>query len=94
MKRKNFIDGVDAARAAPDADDEVHRHEHDLPEHVEEGEVEGDEAAEHARLEDQEGDREAAHLLLDVRVSEKSSETGVRTVVSRTSSSEMPSMPT
>ena len=33
--------GVDAPRAAPDADDEVHRHEHDFPEDVEEREVEG-----------------------------------------------------
>ena len=40
-------------RPAPDADEEVHRQEHDLPEHVEEEEVEGDEDAEHAR--DQEG---------------------------------------
>ena len=38
------LDGrVLVARAAPDADEEVHRQEHDLPEHVEEEEVERDE---------------------------------------------------
>ena len=63
--------GVDAPRAAPDPDDEVHRDEHDLPEDVEEGEVERDEAAEHAGLEHQEGDRVAADLLLDVRQREE-----------------------
>jgi hypothetical protein len=58
--------GVDAAGAAPDADDEVHRHQHHFPENVEKRQVQRDEAAEHARLEEQEGDRVAADLLLDV----------------------------
>ena len=44
---------VDAPRAAPDADDEVHRDEHGLPEHVEEEEVGGAEHADHAHLEQQ-----------------------------------------
>ena len=42
--------GVELPRAAPDADDEVHRHEHDFPEDVEEEEVERAERADHAGL--------------------------------------------
>ena len=42
--------GVEFPRTAPDADDEVHRHEHDFPENVEEEEVERAERADHARL--------------------------------------------
>jgi len=41
-------------RAAPDADQEVHRQEHHLPEHVEQEEVERHEHAEHAGDEQQE----------------------------------------
>ena len=55
--------GVDAPLAAPDADDEVHRHEHHFPEHVEEERVERHEASEHARLEEQERDQVALELL-------------------------------
>ena len=40
--------GVDAPLVAPDPDEEVHRDEHRLPEHVEEEEVERDEDADHA----------------------------------------------
>ena len=44
------LDGrVLLARAAPDADEEVHRQEHDLPEHVEEEHVEGGEGARSCR---------------------------------------------
>ena len=52
---------VDAVRAAPDPDDQVHRDEDDLPEDVEQEQVEGEEHADHADLEHQEGD----HVLLD-----------------------------
>jgi len=45
---------VDAARAAPDPDDQVHRHEHQLEHHVEEEEVERDEHPDHADLEQEE----------------------------------------
>src|SRR3990172_1000735 len=41
----------DASWPAPYADDEVHRHQHQLPEHVKEEEIERDEGAEHAGLE-------------------------------------------
>ena len=57
--------GVDAVGAAPDADDQVHRHEHDLPEDVEEEEVERQEDAEHSRLEDEEADEVLLHARLN-----------------------------
>ena len=46
--------GVQLARAAPHPDDEVHRHQHELPENVEEEEIERDEDADHASLQQQE----------------------------------------
>ena len=42
--------GVLPPRAAPDADEEVHRQQHHFPEHVEEEEVQGHEDAQHARF--------------------------------------------
>ena len=57
--------GVDAVGAAPDADDQVHRDEHELPEDVEEEHVEREEHADHADLEHQEGDHVLLHALLD-----------------------------
>src|SRR3989441_10413255 len=56
---------VNAVGAAPDADDEVHRDQHRLPEDVEEEEVEADEHAEHPRLEDQHRDHEFLPPVLD-----------------------------
>src|SRR5690606_42164886 len=47
---------VNAVRAAPNTDEQRHRDEHDLPEDVEDEEVERHEDAEHARLEEQDGD--------------------------------------
>jgi hypothetical protein len=38
---------IDAAGPAPDADDEVHRDQGDLPEHVEQEKIEGHEGADH-----------------------------------------------
>ncbi len=48
--------GVFLARAAPDADQEVHRQEHDFPEHVEQEEIERAEHAQHAGFQQQEQD--------------------------------------
>ncbi len=49
------LDGrVDAPLTAPDGDDEVHRHQDQLPEDEEQEEVQGHEDAEHGHLEDQE----------------------------------------
>ncbi len=56
---------VDPPLVAPDPDEEVHRDEHGLPEHVEEEEVEGHEDPDHPRLEQQHEDHELAHPLLD-----------------------------
>ena len=53
--------GVDPVRAAPDPDDQVHRDEDDLPEDVEQEQVEGHEHADQPDLEDEERD----HVLLD-----------------------------
>ena len=48
--------GIDPPWSAPDSDDEVHGDQHQLPENVEEEEIQGDERADHARGEQQEGD--------------------------------------
>ena len=47
---------VQPAVAAPDADEEVHRHEHHFPEQEEQQEVEADERAHHAGLQDEQED--------------------------------------
>ena len=61
------LDGrVLAARPAPDADEEVHRQEHHLPEDVEEEEVEREERAEHARFQHQKQDAISANELVDL----------------------------
>ena len=48
VKMKNLMRRVGPALVAPDADEEVHRHQHQLPEEVEEEQVEREEHAEHA----------------------------------------------
>jgi hypothetical protein len=53
--------------AAPDADEEVHRHQHDLPEQEEQQEVERNERADHAGLEHQQEDVVLLHALPDGR---------------------------
>jgi hypothetical protein len=58
------------ARPAPDADQEVHGEEHDLPEDVEEEEVHGDEDAVHARVEEQVHGPVAAHVLFNRKAGE------------------------
>ena len=57
--------GVQPPRAAPDPDEEVHRDEHHLPEHVEQEHVEGAEDAQHPRLQQQHEDVESAHAVGD-----------------------------
>ena len=63
---EEFEGGIDAPRPAPDADDQEHRHQHALEEHIEQDEVEGAENADHHRLEDEKGDHVLAHLGVHV----------------------------
>ncbi len=58
--------GVDPLVVAPSADEEVHRHEHDLEEHEEQEQVEADERADDAGLEQQ--DPGGVRLLVVMRV--------------------------
>jgi hypothetical protein len=46
-KQHEFYGGVYFSRTAPDTDDEIHRYQHDLPENIEQKEVESAEDAEH-----------------------------------------------
>ena len=57
--------GVDASFVAPHADEEVHRDQDEVPEHVEEEEIQSGEDAQHRRLEQQHEDRELLDLLVD-----------------------------
>ena len=57
--------GVDAVRAAPDPDDDVHRDERGLEEHVEEHPVGRGEHADHQPGEDQEGAQVLVGAVLD-----------------------------
>ena len=50
---------------SPDADEEVHRDQHDLPEQVEEDEVERDEHADHQRFKQEKRDHVLLHALRD-----------------------------
>ena len=52
--QQKFEGRINAARPAPDADQEIHRDQHDLPEHVEQEQVNGHEGAQHAGLQEQE----------------------------------------
>ena len=56
---------VDAPAAAPDADEEVHRDEHGLPEDIEEEEIQRDEDADHAGLEQEHEDGELLDPVAD-----------------------------
>src|ERR1019366_7223100 len=51
---KELNGGVQLPRPAPHPDDEVHGDQHQLPENVEQEEIEGNENPDHARLQDQE----------------------------------------
>ena len=57
--------GVELARAAPDADQQVHRDQHRFPEHEEQEEIERHEDAQHAGLQNQKPDVVFLHALLD-----------------------------
>ncbi len=62
------LDGrVGAPRAAPNADDEVHRHQAELPEHEEGEQIQRQENAQHADFHDQEGDGEFLDAVLNRR---------------------------
>src|SRR2546422_6017212 len=50
---EEFDGGVELPWTSPDPDQEIHRDQHDLPEDVEEEEIERDEGPQHSRLEDQ-----------------------------------------
>ena len=54
-----------AAWSAPDADEKIHRQQHDFPEYVEQEEVERQEHAEHSRFQQQKQNQVSLHLLLD-----------------------------
>ena len=55
---------VDAPLVAPDPDQEVHRDEHRVPEHVEQEHVQGQEDADHRALEGEHEEGELPHLLV------------------------------
>ena len=57
--------GIDAARSAPDADQEVHRHEGEFPEDVEQEQVLREEDAHHADFQQQEEDHEILDAVFD-----------------------------
>ena len=59
--------GVDAARSAPDADQEVHRDEREFPEDVEQEQVLRQEDAHHAHFQQQEEEHEILDALFDRR---------------------------
>ncbi len=59
--------GVKLARPAPDADQQIHRHQHRFPENEEEEEIERHEDAEHAGLQHQKPDVVFLHAILNRR---------------------------
>ena len=61
--QEKFDRRVQPPVASPDADEEIHRHEHDLPEQEEQQEVETDERPHHACLQDQQEDVVLLHAL-------------------------------
>ena len=77
--------GVDAALAAPDADDEEERDQHRLPEQVEQEQVLRDERADHRELEREHHRVEELHVL-PMAVNAPHTTSGPRNAVSRTSS--------
>jgi hypothetical protein len=63
--RKNLIAAYIRRGAAPDADQEVHRHQGELPEDEEQEQVLGQEHTHHAHFQQQEEDHEILDPLLD-----------------------------
>ena len=78
----NFDRGVHAAVVAPDPDEEVHRDEHRVPEHVEEEQIEREEHADHRALEQQHADRRTPARCSCTDSQDDSSASGVRKPVS------------
>ena len=70
--------GIDPARAAPDADDEVHRDQHTFEEDVEDHEIQRAEHADHHGFQHQEGEHEFAHPGLDAFPAGEDAERGER----------------
>src|ERR1035437_8596911 len=58
--------GIDLSGPSPDPDDEVHRDEHGLPEHIEQEEVRGAEDTGHAGLQEQQRGKETAFAVADI----------------------------
>jgi hypothetical protein len=56
---------VDPPLPSPDADDEVHRHQHDFPEDIEEEEIVGEKGSQDTGCQKKEGDREPLPVSLD-----------------------------
>ena len=56
---------IDPARAAPDADEKIHRHQANLPEDIEEEKIQSDEDAEHPGLEQEHEEEVLFDLLFD-----------------------------
>ncbi len=57
--------GVDATLVSPDADEEIHRNQHRVPEEIEEEEIERQEHADHRRFEREHEEGKLAHSGLD-----------------------------
>ena len=65
-REKEELDGrIDPVRAAPYPDEEVHGDQHELPEDVEQNEVQGAQGADHRRFQQEEGDVIFLDLVLD-----------------------------
>ena len=56
-EENEFHRRVDAPRTAPHADQKIHRHQHDFPEHIEQHQIERQEGAEHAGFQEQHEDQ-------------------------------------
>ena len=84
---------IDAARAAPDADDQEHRDQAAFEEQIEQDEIERREGADHQRLQHQERDHVFLHALSGSTVQLARMQIGISAVVRMTKGSEMPSTP-
>ena len=63
--KEEFDGGIEFPRAAPDADKQVHRHQHRFPENEEQKEIQRHKDAQHAGLEHQKPDVVFLHAVLD-----------------------------
>ena len=67
--------GILAPRTTPDADEEIHRQQHDFPEDVEQEEVERQKRSHHPGFKDQKQDAVAAHHTVDLPAGDHGQET-------------------